>query len=341
MCYWLAIQVRRYCGCQAIRQWEAAVTWFGQCMGADSNTSWRQHYDYVSLRKTLIFRYQLPPTEKMPFTLKHIIEYTKARGVLPGKYWTVPYDDLLEIVWLQLSFLTMSRPCELLRKPSDDHKFGLKFADFQYHNPYDWHFYKLKVWHYKNQRSRRLPKDLLISDTRCGDTTCHCTIVNPYILLYVLLKRRKILAKMPHQTALQRRMLPDHPKNPIFVRRSGHELTTRNTGSIISHLAQVSRVLEPEKYTEYSLRVGGATHCTAAAIPDGLMYRYVGWDTRALPDSGSVYKNPTLELKLRFPYFMLHGFVDYFGRQYPLHPQPAIFHDPWAHGDIDVAPMYR
>lgn len=328
MCYWLSHEVKSYGNAQSLRNWEAAVSWLGLCVAQIDNTSWFRNTEYRQTRRTLIFRYKLPPQEKMPFTLKHLVLYTKYRKITPLTYWTAPFDDLLEILWLQMLFLTLSRPCELLRRPGDETKMGLKWGDFKYKNHHA-HYFLLKVWHFKNQKARREPKDLTLSNTSCGSTSCDCWLINPYKIFYVLLKRRQELASRQHLTKRQRKHLPTSKDNYIFVRQSGHELTTKNTKIIIEDMARVTKVLEPHKYTEYSLRVGGATHCAAAGIPDALMYRYVGWDPTRLPDSARRYQRPTLEMRLQFPHAMLHGFTNEFGHHHQLLPTPGLFFDPW------------
>jgi hypothetical protein len=100
--------------------------------------------------------------------------------------------------------------------------------------------------------------------------------------------RQGVIARPPQQRLNLNTQADDH----IFVRSTGTVMTTRNTKRVIQDMAHMVGVLEPEKYSEYSLRVGGATHCTAAGIPDGLMYRYVGWDPSRLPDSGRRYVRP-------------------------------------------------
>lgn len=197
------------------------------------------------------------------------------------------------------------------------------------------------VLHFKNQRARRVPKELTISNTRCNrGKNCNCYYINPYHLFYVLLKRREQLYSHPNLTCRQRRNLNTKPDDHVFVRSTGTVMTTRNTKRVIQDMARMVGVLEPEKYSEYSLRVGGATHCTAAGIPDGLMYRYVGWDPSRLPDSGRRYIRPPLELRLRFPYFLLHGFIDESNNQHPIVVVPGLFHDPWAVSDPDALRPY-
>ena len=346
MQYWVASECRRVNNAASLTSWESAIKYFSLCITNKSNDQWYKHPQYRTFRRRIRFRYQLPPTEKLPFTLQHLVNYTRARNVTPETYWTAPYDDIVEITWLQLLFTTLSRPCELLKSPGNATKRGLRYSDFRYRRPGKARYWRLMVLHYKNQRARRVPKELTISDTRCSHgkrsngTHCNCYYINPYHLFYVLLKRREQLYRRPNLSRRQLRNLNTTADDHIFVRSTGEIMTTRNTNDVIRDMARTLGVLEPEKYSEYSLRVGGATHCTAAGIPDGLMYRYVGWDPSRLPDSGRRYVRPPLELRLRFPYFLLHGFVNEFNKQHPVTVVPGLFHDPWAVSDPDALRPY-
>jgi len=113
-------------------------------------------------------------------------------------------------------------------------------------------------------------------------------------------------------------------------------MTTSNTKPVIAQMARICRVLEPECYSEYSLRVGGATNCSAAGIPDALMYRYVGWDPSQLPDIAKRYQRPTLEMRLEMQNYMLHGFVQDNGQCHGIRHLPGMIHDPWT-GDMPNA----
>ena len=331
MCYWISYQTKRLKSANSIRTWEAAVTWLGYCVRQIGNQGWRNDPEYISTRKTIVARNSTSISEKFPFTLQHLITYTKHRNVTPETYYTCEFDALVDITWLQLLFTTLSRPCELLRKPGDEDKPGMCFKDFKYHDPKGYHYFILKVRHYKNQRKRMEPKELIIANTLCGKKSCDCRLINPYHLFYILIKRRNKLAKSTHLNKIQKTQLQCNRNNKIFVHFSGEEMTTKNTKAIIKHMALIVQVLEPEKYSEYSLRVGGATHCTAAGIPDALMYRCVGWDPSKLPDSAKRYQRPTLELRIQFPYFLLHGFKDAFGHQHKVMPVVGLIHDPWQH----------
>ena len=339
MCYFIGWQCRRLKSANSIRSWEAAVTWLGQCLAQINNESWKKNIEYISTRTSLIAQFGKPTKELLPFTLQHIITYTKNRNVTPDKYWTCAYDDLLDITWLQLLFITMSRPCEILNKPGDNTKNGLTFNDWKYRNPPGAHYFQLSVLHYKNQKSRLTPKELTLSSTSCGSDSCNCRYINPYYLFYVLISRRRKLSKLPSLNQKQLTNLQTKRHNHLFVRRCGTIMTTTNTKPIIKHMISTIQVLEPHKYSEYSIRVGGATHCTAAGIPDALMYRYVGWDPRQLPDSAKKYIRPPLELRLKTPFFMLHGFTDSFGKHHKVLPACGLFHNPWELNSPSAWPL--
>jgi hypothetical protein len=305
------------------------------CLSGATNQSWYLHREYQLLRKHFIREYRIPPCEKLPFTLKHLATYTRARGVLPGKYRSVDFDTILEVLWITLLFITISRPCEILNRPCDAKKLGLRLKDIRYRKQFDYRWWELKVWHFKNQKSRRVPKTVTIGKSSCKRRNCMCRIINPFKLLHEVNRRRQILAQHT-VTSKQKLNLKNTGNNLFFVRSNGTPMTTRNTKPIIQEMARICRVLEPEQYTEYSLRVGGATHCSAAGIPDALMYRYVGWDPSHLPDIAKRYQRPTLEMRLQMQYYMLHGFESDSGRNHGIRHIPGMIHDPWAFKEPDA-----
>lgn len=317
---------------QSIRSWEAAVTWLALCINEVDNKAWYHHTLYRSLRKQLLREYQLPPCEKYPFTIKQLAMYTAHRKCFPGRYRTIAYDTLLEVTWIQLLFMTMSRPSELLNRPCDANKYGLRLKDIVRITHFDYAYFDLAIWHFKNQKRRRAPKSVTVNRVSCRRRQCLCRIVNPYRLLRECLYRRKAMQPFL-STKSQRDYFAMHHDSLFFVRSSGHRMTTVNTSQIIKTMAIICRVLEPQCYSEYSLRVGGATHCSAAGIPDALMYRYVGWDPNQLPDIAKRYQRPTLEMRLEMQNYMLHGFVQDNGTRHGIRHLPGMIHDPWDKGD--------
>lgn len=335
MQYWLAHMVLRYkSSVQSMRSWEAAVSWLGLCISGHSNTAWYKDPGYQQLRKHFIREYKVPPCEKYPFTLTHLAKYVSARGVFPGRYREIDYDILLEVLWIILLFITISRPCEILNRPCDKQKLGLRLKDIRHKILYDAKYWELTVWHYKNQKARRVPKIVTIAPSICRRRHCICRIINPYKLLYEVVRRRQRLTRNVY-TKAQRENLTNHADSQFFVRSNGTPMTTNNTKSIIAEMTRICEVLEPQCYTEYSLRVGGATCCSAAGIPDALMYRYVGWDPSNLPDIAKRYQRPPLELRLQMQFFMLHGFVMDNGRRHGVRYIPGMVHDPWESSTPD------
>ena len=152
MCYWLTwmVKVVYKDSIQSIRSWEAAVTWLALCVNEIDNKAWYQHTLYRSLRKQLLRDYQLPPCEKYPFTIQQLATYTAHRKCFPGRYRKIPYDTLLEVTWIQLLFMTMSRPCEMLNLPCDANKFGLRLKDIVRITHFEYAYFDLAVWHFKN-----------------------------------------------------------------------------------------------------------------------------------------------------------------------------------------------
>ena len=68
-----------------------------------------------------------------------------------------------------------------------------------------------------------------------------------------------------------------------------------------------TRKTEKERYTSYSLRIGGTTEMAKANIQLTKIYRYIGWSQNALPLIMDRYVRFTVEQLIEIPHDMIHN----------------------------------
>ena len=319
--------------CQSYRTWEAAVKYLGRCLNGDDGSSWYHSSDYQEFRSAMLKKHYRPPIGKLPFYPRHISAFTLSRGVRRGDYDTCSFDSLVVCAWLQLSFISFSRPGELLNPAKDPEKHGLRWRDVQFcRTASDVRYCSVSIRHYKNQPNREVPKVIWLASSFCRVKNCPslCRVIDPYTLLYWMHRRRRRMLRNPNLPAAARRGLSLAPDAKVFVLSDGSELFTDSTSVYIKNVARQNALTEITRYTEYSLRVGGTTQASAAMIPDGFQYTWVGWSKTKLPDSGRGYCRPSLEDLMWMPFYMLHGFTATKGQCVIPTQGPAFFRDLWA-----------
>ena len=293
-------------------------------------SSWYKHPDYTEYRDALLKAYYRPPADKLPFYVRHLAAYATHYGVRPGHFHLVPYDALLSMLWLALSFITFSRPCEVLNQPSDNDKCGLRWKDVVYTRRGELRFWRILIRHFKNQRHRGVPKEIWLGDAWCGlkRCPCMCRLINPFWLLHFVRKRR--LAALPSMSPRRRKALAVTGEAKVFVLWNGDEMLTTSTRAIIHDVAIISGLTEVTRFTEYSNRVGGCTQASAAVIPDGYQYAWTGWSKDKLPDSARGYCRPGNQDLVRMPFYILHGFTATNGHDATTEHVPGMFRDLWS-----------
>lgn len=331
MSMYLEVQrMRLHNSVQSYRTWESAVKWLGRCLNGTDGSHWYHNADYRVHRDQMLKEFYRPPADKLPFYIEHIRAYTLHHGVRPGRYTSVSYDALLFTLWLQLCFITFSRPCEVLNQPSDDDKCGLRWKDVEFieQSP-TVRYWRILVRHFKNQRHRGVPKEIWLGDASCGIFRCPtgCRYINPFWLLHFVRERR--LSHLESMSPTRRQALDVTGDAKVFVRWDGTEMLTTSTRHIIQDVIRINDLSEPHRFSEYSNRVGGTTQASAAAIPDGYQYAWVGWSKSNLPDSAKGYCRPGNQKLLRMPFYLLHGFTATNGHDATPRHDPAMFRDLW------------
>ena len=316
--FWISALAKKQDSINSIRSWTSSLTWLTTCYG-HSSANWKKDPDLLLYRKKLDKEYGTGRDDRFPFRLQHLLRYTIKKRVIPGYYYSVSFDTLLEVLLAQLFFITMSRPCELINSPSSKDYHGLlcKHATYHKHRVPRKHFLFL-VGHYKNQAFKKDPKQIYLTSTRTGCTKkpCICQIINPFNLLYIYKERRQRMYEKEYFPDLKRKLALS-PNNKLFVRQNGLEATTIWAKTIVDDLIRFNRVMEPDRYKQYSLRIGGSTLASQMGIPHEIIQALVKWMRNNLPTASVGYIRPTPEDAMVIPGMMLHGYITKAGFRAP------------------------
>ena len=327
--YWVAELARKRPTVTSLGSWISALTWFSECLGFGSD-NWKTDVTFRGFRRQLIKQRGKARDLRLPFSLQELITYTMRKKVVPGNYMTVPFDALADVMLVQLMFVTMSRPSELINAPHSLDCNGLLCRDIQYIRQGRVKHFKISILHYKNQEFDGVPKTIYLASSKlhCSDRECRCRIFDPHRLLYIYIKRRvELFQQKAHLFA---RDISFKPSNKFFLKRDGRELTTNSARRIIREMVEVNQLLEPHRYKEYSVRMGGATHSSLQAIPHEIIQAYVIWSRNQMQCASIGYIRPKPELLLQLSSMMIHGFVTEAGVRLTRTRSPGYVYNPWA-----------
>ena len=314
----------------SIGSWISALTWWSECLGAGSD-NWKQDLAFRSFKRQLIRQKGAGNDVRLPFSLQDIINYTIYKRVVPGNFFKVSYDALDDVMVLQLMFVTMSRPSELINAPYSKDCNGLLCKDIKFIRQGPTKHFKIAILHYKNQEFKGVAKTIYLASSKmnCSDRHCRCRVFNPFQLLYLYIKRRTALINSVADKHW-RRDISFAPHNKFFLKRDGREITTSSARRIIRELVEVNQLLEPNLYKEYSVRMGGATHCSLQAIPHEIIQAYVIWSRNQMQCASTGYIRPRPELLLKLSSMMIHGFVTEAGQRLTNDKPAGYVYNPWA-----------
>ena len=240
----------------------------------------------------------------------------------------------------------MSRPCELINGAKSDNiprLQGLKIKHFQQFMDQEHKIpiIKLSIVHYKNQASRKIKKEIYFSSTHCKNyRECKCHRNSPYDLLLLLNKRRQELVNLlqkewtegviPHSKTNGEiiNKLAWKQENSLFVYRNGKSPNTAKLRNIVKEMVRVNKISTKERYTSYSLRIGGTTSASIAKVHHVLILKYVGWSQSRLADCAMRYMRFNPHQLAQVPYKIIHGISNDSYKKKDLH----LIYDPWSEG---------
>ncbi len=292
-------------------RWTAALNWLS--ISAGFAPTYMNDPVFQQFVRGLQIKYDLPPKERMPYKLHHIINTFKHFKLEPDNYKNVPFNVLAEGLIILLYFITASRPSELLynryvaRNGVDIIIRGLKHGDL--HNIEDLH-HNMVYWHlivrsYKNQRALKIYKNIYIANTTCNFRHSHPDpLKGPCICRYFH------FTKMLH-TYLERkeeRGLPMDDDNFLFVYHDGTPIRSETISKLTKLMNNINNIEQFDLYTPYSLRIGGTTRCAMKGIPQVQILRFVGWTASRFVNIANRYVRLAPWELARTPFHMIHGF---------------------------------
>ena len=113
--------------------------------------------------------------------------------------------------------------------------------------------------------------------------------------------------------------------NHVFVWQSGQIVTTRDLTKIVKKVVTINDINEPNRYTAYSLRIGGTSAASNANIPQPKILKFIGCAPSRLPNISMRYMRYTQDQLKLLPYEILHEALQQNNKQ-------NITFDPWTFG---------
>ena len=306
------------------------------CELAGHNPTYKNDYRYINYLKAIRKEYYTGDDHRLPFKLKHIINYVKAYAKRPH----LSYDKTIDICLVLLFFFTMARPAEFLLSKHDHKRLsGLKLRNFLrvYDQENKMKLIRLTVEAYKNQAYRKVAKHIYLATLKCKNhINCSCRNIDPYTsILSVLRKRNSLLTKLKNdlqncssvpssQLSERIQALEFQPQNSLFVYSSGRSASTRDLDRIVKEIVWVNKIMAKEHYTSYSLRIGGTTHASMIGIDHPKILKYVGWANSRLADCAQRYIRYSPHELAIISFEMVHG-----PRTKNVKKPDNKFFDPW------------
>ncbi len=338
--FWLADRVHQSGNTNSIKQSQSMLLWLHEAAGIDPY--FHTDNEYLKFKLSATKRFDKPSDSRLPLTIDHIIRYSLHYKCVIKYYNTIPLDDLLKVLIIQMYFCTMSRPSELLLSKYSLTKKGIKFKHLAFLKPDPSkphrNFARIQIVSHKSMKSLKDSKLLYLGYSYCSDVyktnkSCPCKIINPLRLLNVYLRRRKtLLASLPKGPQKNNLLLSSN--NNIFVWNSGKIVTTTDYTKIIKNLVSINSkcIVEPKRYACYSSRIGGTTRASQVGIAHGRILKYVGWSDSKLPDVSMRYIRPDAINLSHFVLDLIHGpshnnELIIKNRQFL---QTGVVFDPWA-----------
>ena len=308
--FWIASRAEKAGSISSIRTWISSLLWIGDTCKDPSK--WRDTPIFRNFTESLQKQFEQPSDPRLPFKLKHIKTYTISLLETYPDYESIPLNILLKIAISQLYFFTASRPCELIYTPSNKTKQGLKIrhCKFKQTDSINDNYYHLKIVSYKNQRYKRVHKNLYVGNSRCDKTYCDCTKLNPAQWLRLYLKKRETISKQLAENGysdLSRKLSTKIPNNILLVWKNGKPFITSDLREMVQEITTINEIEQPERYKSYSLRIGATTQAHLQKISHAKILKYIGWANSRLPSIEMRYIRYEIDQLKTMPFEMIHG----------------------------------
>ena len=325
--FWISDRAGDENNVNSLSTWTAMIGWLHEL--CHEPKTYKNDGDYQLYIGRLKKQYRKAPKKRLPIRLYHLIEYAKALGAVPGKYDQCSFNDLMSFTLALVAFFTASRPSEIVKSADGYNESGLICDDLgirRHPRSKKKLHWLLTVKKFKNQQFRAEPKIIPVASARegCKSTSCVCKMLDPYRLLArYMVRKAKLAEKKPHLAIFQQKST-----DALFIFENGKEVRTTHLGKIAKHIAKVNAVLEPDRFTGYSFRIGGTTLASIQGIEKAMILQYVKWSEDKLPDASHHYILHSEEQLSLMARRMLHGRTRFTIRKSD--QTVTKVYDPWA-----------
>ncbi len=102
---WIAYRARSLNSIASLSQWLSMLVWLEEI--ALGSVEFKRNTFFIKFIEKLRKKYELKNDTRLPFTIKHILDYTLYKMITPNTYWRIDIDILLEILIIQLFWFSM------------------------------------------------------------------------------------------------------------------------------------------------------------------------------------------------------------------------------------------
>ena len=338
--FFICDRVRAIGTIKSLRQWVSTLMWVSECLHASKE--WRRNQSLCTLIRALQKQYAEEKDIRLPIKVDYIRNYMIKKGATTTKLMqSMPFDKLLAIVVLVLTWFLGNRPSEVLKYSTKHSTNGLRIEDVEWKPQYK--CFSILIKSFKNQKSKKVFMEKQIPSTKCSNPQCtvYCTILNPMKLLKIYQQKRVLLhkqiaAKLQQQPSDKKlkqlfKKVRYHKNSYLFIKQNGEIFKTTDLNKVIKEVVQINNLEEPKRYTAYSLRIGCTTQQQAMGIPHPKILRYIGWAESRLPSIAMRYMRYTKANLRQVPFELIHGSLmqDNFTLQRKFMNMNNVF-DPWT-----------
>ena len=297
--YWLANRVEIK-GISTLNRNIACLLWLSDCLNA--TTEWHKSTIFKNTMYQLQKQYKYEPQKRLPITIDIILRWTKLSDINIYKVNNINWNKFVKVLILQLYWFTASRPMELLPYKNKMNENGLRVQDIKYVKETDRKYWSIRINYAKNLRSKKTPKIIYLGRSKCKNSNevCKCYHLDPAKLLKIYLLMIQERAKTDKRFKLKK-------DDFIFKWNDSTSITVSDLTDMTREMIHRTIKTEKERYTSYSLRIGGTTEMAKANIQLTKIYRYIGWSQNALPLIMDRYVRFTVEQLIEIPHDMIHN----------------------------------
>ncbi len=330
--FFIAERVEALGSIGSIKNWTAMLNWIHEL--ANEKTFYKSNTIYINYLKALKIQFPKKSDPRLPFTIFHILNYTKYYNINLLTLKSVPLKNLIKVLYAQLQFFIMNRPCELVNSKYSETKNGIKMWQVHRDNKNDMSYFYIKILYHKTMSTSSEYKYFYITDTRCEkvksgkSANCMCFYLNPYRLLCEYLNRRYNNPNIHKNLKLNKQSV----NKKLLIWDNGKIISTTDLTLITKEIKMINKIPERDldRLTNYSYRIGGTTRAVSMGIHHISLLKFVGWSDSFLTDSSASYIRPDTNTLIRIPYQMIHGINNNANQSFYQNENQGLVFDPWT-----------